>query len=169
MSYCRCTRSLTVGFQRERCRRTQNTRVSHRVLHQTDVAPHVWRLHLGNVQVSRVLGDEAAAVLGNEGGELVKDPAVDDLWGHKSREDRWHRSCLADALGQNGFHQEPVLPPWFGPAERRLDRQTASHLWGKFERICSQQTIFNVNALNQRSTPLKLSYVPDVMTLAFVP
>lgn len=75
--------SLTVSFQRERCRWTQNTRVSHSVLHQTDVTSHVRRLHLGNIQVSRVLGDEAAAVLGNKRGELIKHPAVDNLWKDK--------------------------------------------------------------------------------------
>lgn len=34
-----------------------------------------------------MLGDEAAAVLGNKRGELIKHPAVDDLWKRKSRVD----------------------------------------------------------------------------------
>lgn len=43
-----------------------------------------------------MLGDEAAAVLGDEGGELVKDPAVDDLWGHQEqRRTDDTVSCLA--------------------------------------------------------------------------
>lgn len=89
--------SLTVSFQRERCRWTQNTRVSHSVLHQTDVTSHVRRLHLGNIQVSRVLGDEAATVLGNKWGELIKHPAVDNLWEDKGEHGQggnmWHRAC----------------------------------------------------------------------------
>lgn len=80
--------SLTISFQRKRCRWTQNTHICHGILHQTDVTSHIWRLHLGNIQVSCVLGDEAATVFGNEWGELIEHPAVDDLWKHKSGVDK---------------------------------------------------------------------------------
>lgn len=70
---------LTVCFQRQRRRRAQNPRVRRRVLHQADVASYVRGLHLRDVQVSRLLGDEAPTVLRNKGGELVEHPAVDDL------------------------------------------------------------------------------------------
>lgn len=75
---CLCE-TLTVRPERQRRWRAEDPGVCHRVLHQANVAPHVRRLHLGDVKVPRVLGDEAAAVLGHEGGELVKHPAVDDL------------------------------------------------------------------------------------------
>lgn len=70
---------LTISFQRERRRGAQNAGIRHRVLHQADVTSHIRRLHLGDVEVPRVLGDKAPAVLGNKRGELVEHPAVDDL------------------------------------------------------------------------------------------
>lgn len=76
---CYKSESLTVGFQCQRCWRAQNPRIRRRVLHQTDVASYVRGLHLGDVEVSCVLGDEAPTVLGNKWRELVKHPAVDDL------------------------------------------------------------------------------------------
>lgn len=76
----RGSEKLTVGPESQRCGRAQDSGIGRRVLHQADVAPHVRRLHLGDVKVPRVLGNEAAAVLSNERGELVKHPAVDDLW-----------------------------------------------------------------------------------------
>lgn len=71
---------LTVGPESQRRGGAQDPGVGGRVLHQADVTPHVGRLHLGDVKVPRVLGNEAAAVLSNERGELVKHPAVGDLW-----------------------------------------------------------------------------------------
>ena len=76
---CYKSESLTVGFQCQRCRRAQNPRIRRRVLHQTNVASYVRGLHLGDVEVSCVLGDEAPTVLGDKRGELVEHPAVDDL------------------------------------------------------------------------------------------
>lgn len=83
---------LTIGFQSQRCRGAQHPRIRHRVLHQTDVASHVGGLHLGDVQVSRVLGNEAPAVLGNKRGEFVKHPAVDDLCKNTRSPPRLERS-----------------------------------------------------------------------------
>lgn len=81
----RVSEKLTVRPESQRRWRAQDPGVRHRVLHQADVAPHVGRLHLGDVKVPRVLGNEAAAVLGDEGGELVEHPAVDDLWRDEAR------------------------------------------------------------------------------------
>lgn len=94
----RCYKSarLTVGFQRQRRRRAQNPSVCHRVLHQADVAADVGRLHLGDVEVPCVLGDEAPAVFSHEWRELVKHPAVDDLC--KSRHMHIERSLFVKSL-----------------------------------------------------------------------
>lgn len=105
----RCDESegLTVGFECQRGRRAQDPRIRHRVLHQADVASHVGGLHLGDVQVSCVLGDEATTVLGHEWGELIKHPAVDDLcrgpshrkWGlEKSKSYLWVRRGFVSVL-----------------------------------------------------------------------
>ena len=84
---------LTVGFQCQGCGGAQNPGVCHRVLHQADVASYVRGLHLGDVQVPRVLGDEAPAVLGHEGGELVEHPAVDDLCRTRGETTEWAHPC----------------------------------------------------------------------------
>lgn len=81
---CKCE-SLTIGFQCERCWRAQNLRIRHSVLHQTDVTSYVRGLNLRDVQVPCVLGDEAPTVLSNKWGELIKYPAVDDLYKSKWR------------------------------------------------------------------------------------
>lgn len=92
---CYESESLTVGFQCQWRRRAQNPCIRHRVLHQTNVASDVRGLHLGDVQVSCVLGDEATAVLGHEWGELIEHPAVHDLYrGTEHRTYRLESSCL---------------------------------------------------------------------------
>lgn len=39
-----------------------------------------------------MLGNEAAAVLSNERGELVKHPAVDDLWRDEAEENQMNKN-----------------------------------------------------------------------------
>ncbi|KAF4091908.1 hypothetical protein AMELA_G00042450 [Ameiurus melas] len=70
---------LTICSECQWSRRTQDPGVGHRVLHQADVAPHVRGLYLGDVQVPRLLRDEASAVLSHKRWKLVEHPAVDDL------------------------------------------------------------------------------------------
>lgn len=57
--------------------------VGHCVGDHAGVVPHVGLLHLRDVQVPGLLGDEAAVVL--VGGVFVEDPGVAQLWKPKER------------------------------------------------------------------------------------
>ena len=65
---------LTVATQHQRCGRSLHPRLCDGVGHHAGVVPHVRRLHLGDVQVPRLLGHEHPVVLLHERGVLVEDP-----------------------------------------------------------------------------------------------
>lgn len=67
-------RRPTVAAEHQRRGRTLDAALGHRVGHYAGVVAHIRRLHLGDVQVPRLLRDEAAGVLLDEGRVLVEDP-----------------------------------------------------------------------------------------------
>lgn len=51
--------------------------------HHAGVIAHVGGLHLGNVEVSRLLRDEPSVVLLDKVGVLVENPGVSEVWKKK--------------------------------------------------------------------------------------
>ena len=58
-----------------------NATLCDRVGHHAGVVAHVRGLHLGDVQVARLLGDKAPGVLSHERRVLVEDPRERELCG----------------------------------------------------------------------------------------
>lgn len=48
--------------------------------HHAGVVAHVRGLHLGNVEVSRLLRDEPSIVLLDKVGVLVENPSISEVW-----------------------------------------------------------------------------------------
>lgn len=67
---------LTVGPEDQSRGRAVNFALCDAVHHHTSVVAHIRGFHLGNVKVSRLLGDETAIVLLNKVRILVKNPCI---------------------------------------------------------------------------------------------
>lgn len=50
------------------------------VHHYTSVVTHIRGFHLGNVKVSRLLGDETSIVLLNKVRVFIEDPCISKVW-----------------------------------------------------------------------------------------
>lgn len=72
-------RTLTVTPHHHRGRRAEHRGVGHHVSHRARVVAGVQGLHLGDVQVARLLGDEATGVLLQEATLPVENPGIFDL------------------------------------------------------------------------------------------
>lgn len=71
---------LTIVTQSEWCWRTKYSSICHCVFHQTNIAANIWCLDFRNIKVACLLGNEPPTVFRHKGRELVKYPAIDDLW-----------------------------------------------------------------------------------------
>lgn len=74
---------LTVAAEHQRSGRTLDPGLGDGVGHHAGVVADVRGLHLGDVQVPRLLRDEAAGVLLHERRVLVKDPGKYEICGWK--------------------------------------------------------------------------------------
>lgn len=79
---------LTVAAQDQRRGRTLHSGLGDRVGHHAGVVADIRGLHFGDVQVARLLRDEAAGVLLHERRVLVKDPGKDEIWRQRRRRRR---------------------------------------------------------------------------------
>lgn len=77
---------LTITAQHQRGGRALHATLGDGVGHHAGVVANIRGLHFGDVQVSRLLRDEAAGVLLHEGRVLVEDPGEDQIW--RERESR---------------------------------------------------------------------------------
>lgn len=71
---------LTITAQDQRGGRALHATLGDGVGHHAGVVANIRGLHFGDVQVPRLLRDEAAGVLLHEGRVLVKDPGEDQIW-----------------------------------------------------------------------------------------
>lgn len=71
---------LTICPEDQRRGGALNLALCDAVHHYTRVVAHIRGLHLGNVKVSRLLGDEAPIVLLNEVRVLIEDPCISKVW-----------------------------------------------------------------------------------------
>ena len=99
-------RRLTICLEREGRGGAEYPGVGYAVLHQADVAAHVGWLGLGDVQVPRLLGDEAPAVLGHERRELVEHPAVDDLWNDQTERRKQAEEVVSDGKERHNLRKK---------------------------------------------------------------
>ena len=67
---------LTIPSQYHGGGRAEGSAVGHHVPDYTGVVTRIRCLHLGNVQVSRLLGDKASIVLLNKVWVLIEDPCI---------------------------------------------------------------------------------------------
>lgn len=75
----------TVCPEDQSCGRALNFSFCDAVGHHTSVVAHVRGLHLGNVEVSRLLRDEPSIVLLDKVGVLIENPGVSEVWKKKTR------------------------------------------------------------------------------------
>ena len=74
---------LTICPEDQRCRWALNLALCDAVHHHTSVVAHVWGVHLGDVKISRLLGDETPIVLLNKVRVLIEDPCIRKVWKKK--------------------------------------------------------------------------------------
>lgn len=101
---------LTVAAQDQWGGRALHAALGDGVGHHAGVVANIRGLHFGDVQVSRLLRDEAAGVLLNEGRVLVEDPGEDQIWreregggGGEEYEEEEEEKRLSGGAG-GGFH-----------------------------------------------------------------
>lgn len=70
----------TVCPEDQSCGRAVNFSLCDAVGHHAGVVAHVRGLHLGNVEVSRLLRDEPSIVLLDKVGVLVENPGISEVW-----------------------------------------------------------------------------------------
>lgn len=71
---------LTVCPEDESRGRAVNFSLCDAVRHHTSVVAHIRRLDLGNIEVSRLLGDEPPIVLLNKVWVLIENPCISEVW-----------------------------------------------------------------------------------------
>lgn len=96
------TTCLTVAAQDQRGRRALHAALGDGVGHHAGVVAHVRGLHFGDVQIPRLLRDEAAGVLLHEGRVLIEDPGEDQVWRERESEEEGENKASEGA--GDGFH-----------------------------------------------------------------
>lgn len=77
--YCYRT-GLTITAEHQRSGRALDPGLCDGVGHHTSVIADIWGLHFGDVQIPRLLGDEATIVLVHKRRVLVEDPGKRQVW-----------------------------------------------------------------------------------------
>lgn len=95
--------SLTIASEGEGGGGPPHSALCRGAAHGTRVIPNIPRLYLGQVQVSRCLGNEAPAIFLKVQGVIVEDPRVGQAW--KTRDTR-HSSLPAEPAPRRGRHEE---------------------------------------------------------------